>query len=462
MTIWIPMASEIADLAFLLAAAAIAYFGVERSSLERKQKDLLFGAMLLSVLAKVLLANLGHNYDLESYRIVSDIQEQGQSVYASTTRYNYGPIWAWIVSGFGHLASADMGERMHMWIAAFLGMVDVLIAVVLLRAYSLTAALVFVLSPVGLLISGYHSQFDNLAVLLGLLAWLLIREGKPNPRAFLLSAVCLGLSLIVKHVLFLFPLWMVFWRPLGKLRNRILYALIAYGMFACAFLPWLFDPLSRAGILRSVLGYSSGLGFSWVGYIIDLFPHPEWQLVSPWVPSITDTSWISAIKLVWMAVLAASGVILARKGVRELYLFYLLLLYASTPSLANQYEAIPLVACAVFWSRPEGWSVQAAATFADFMSPTNLGPLLQQAVLYATLPSFLSPYFMDKVIEVGYPLLLSASQFCAAMLLLKLWRQREATPDAPPLARGIWQAAYPIVLGGVPAAIKIARVLWAQ
>src|ERR1019366_374183 len=312
-------------------------------------KDLLFGAMLFSVLAKVLLANLGHNYDLESYRIVSDIQEQGQSVYASTNRYNYGPIWAWIVSGFGHLASADMGERMHMWIAAFLGMVDVLIAVVLLRACSLTAALVFVLSPVGLLISGYHSQFDNLAVLLGLLAWLLIREGKPNPRAFLLSAVCLGLSLIVKHVLFLFPLWMVFWRPLGKLRDRILYALIDYGMFASAFLPWLFDPLSRAGILRSVLGYSSGLGFSWVGYIIDLFPHPEWQLVSPWVPSITDTSWISAIKLVWMAVLAASGVILARKGVREFYLFYLLLLYASTPSLANQYEAIPLVACAVFW-----------------------------------------------------------------------------------------------------------------
>jgi hypothetical protein len=81
--------------------------------LESRKKRLLAAAIVISVLAKLAVAAVGHNYDVDSYRILSTILEQGKSVCAHTDRYNYGPIWAWLVSGFGHLAGHDTGERFH-------------------------------------------------------------------------------------------------------------------------------------------------------------------------------------------------------------------------------------------------------------------------------------------------------------------------------------------------------------
>jgi hypothetical protein len=244
--------------------------GLRLSALEPRKKWLLGGAMFFSVLAKIALASTGHNYDMDSWRVVSDIVSQGKSVYANTDRYNYGPIWAWLVSGFGHLAGPDDGEQFHMWIAAFLAMIDVLIAMAIAGAYSWIGAIVFLLSPISLLISGFHSQFDNLAVLMGLLAWLQIHAGKPKPTALLISAVCLGLSLMVKHALFLFPIWLIFWRPLGKVRYRILYAAIAYGLLAAAFLPWWGDAASRTGIVNNVFHARTNYDTSWLCCVIEL------------------------------------------------------------------------------------------------------------------------------------------------------------------------------------------------
>ena len=57
------------------------------------------------LLLRILMAILGHNFDLESYEIVADIILEGKSVYANTTRYNYGPIWAYILAALKLLAS---------------------------------------------------------------------------------------------------------------------------------------------------------------------------------------------------------------------------------------------------------------------------------------------------------------------------------------------------------------------
>jgi hypothetical protein len=462
MTVWIPIVSEIADLVFLLLAAAIAVASLLRSPLKPGQRGLLAGAMVFSLLAKVALASQGQNFDVTSYRLVSNIQELGQSVYANTERYNYGPIWAWIVAGFGHLAGPGTGGLFHMWIAGFLAMVDVLIAVAAARAYSWMAALIFLLSPIGLLISGFHSQFDNLAVLMGLSAWLLIRAGKPKTPAFLLSAVCLGVSLIVKHILFLFPVWMVFWKPLGKLRNRILYALIAYGLFAIGFLPWCFDPASRAGIRRNVFGYNSSLGFSWIGYIIDLFRPLS---PSPIAPTLQTASWSPWVKILWIVLMVAVGAVLVRKGVRELYLFYLLALYASSPALTTQYEAIPLLAAAVFYSVSASWSFQISGTLAIFTSRTNIGRFLQTAILYLAIPPIMiagRPLFLGELVDLIWTFTMCASQFCAGVLLVRLLRAQDAAPSAQSLPRRIWLTVSPIALGGVPAVIRIARIVLAR
>jgi hypothetical protein len=42
---------------------------------------------------RIGLAHFGHNFDFDSFQIVAGLVQDHENVYASTTRYNYGPIW---------------------------------------------------------------------------------------------------------------------------------------------------------------------------------------------------------------------------------------------------------------------------------------------------------------------------------------------------------------------------------
>lgn len=53
--------------------------------------------IVIGVALRLALPLLGHNFDVESYRIVADIMGDGGNVYAETSRYNYWPIWFLIV-----------------------------------------------------------------------------------------------------------------------------------------------------------------------------------------------------------------------------------------------------------------------------------------------------------------------------------------------------------------------------
>jgi hypothetical protein len=444
-----PNIAAIAEIIFFILVPVTAAFKLRRSALEVQRKRLLAGAMVFSVVAKIALAAMGHNFDVHAYRVVSDIIGQGRSVYANTNLYNYGPSWAWLVSGFGRLAGPDVGEGFHLWTAAFLACVDVIMALAIAEAYSWIAAMVYLLSPIGLLISGFHSQFDNVAVLLALLAWLLIRASKPKPTILIISSILMGLSLTVKHVMFLFPIWLVFWKPLGKLRYRMLYACIAYGLFAGSFLPWWADAASRIGIERNVFGYSSSFANSLLGAGIELFT-PVRSL---------DPRVLGGFKALWMGLMIAAGMALARRGVRELYLFYLMFLYASSPALAVQYAAIPMLPAAVFYAAWESWAFLAAATIANLTSASNIGYLW-----YRTLPPLViggRPYAISDILNASaHPFFLVSSQFCIGALLVRNWLHLNRPPAASSLRLDLGKAAAMVPLGGLPMALALAKKAW--
>lgn len=364
-----------------------AVYLVSRWRTGRRRKLIFVGVALGSIVVKLILATRGHNYDVESYNIVGSLVLQGKSVYANTARYNYAPLWACLLAGIKQFSLwfPWTGEwAFHVPVATFLAIAEVTLAAILAYAYSYEAALFFLLSPVAALITGYQSQFENLALLAGLLSWVLIRDGSASPRRVVAAGILGGVSLVAKHVLFLFPAWVFFWPKLGSMRRRVAYAAIAYGLFGVSFLPWAGDPASRAGMAANVFGYRTNFQLSFARLLV--FGHPTRPLSS------LETTFLT---VAWMAALMGVGIAL-RRGSVDLFPIYLLTMFGLSPGLADQHLAIPMLACAILYRSWPAWGLVGAGTVALVISPYNI---------------------VGAQMNLVYILFLPATQLCALYLL---------------------------------------------
>ena len=287
---------------------------------------LVIGAAVLGAGLRLWLATLGHNYDLESYLVVGEAGFD-TNVYAFTSRYNYGPIW-WVITNIAYGVTSLLGGGtvlFHVVVAALLTSTDAAIAWFLSRRFDLTMGLLFFLNPVTILITGFHSQFDNLALLVALLA--VDRYARDPEHAGLTgrqrrALALLGVSLMIKHIAIVFPLWLAFRR--SERRARVAVIAIPFGVFLAGFLPfvWSWDRIvdnvflyrsdPNAPLLANVFGY----GFA-----------------ATWIPTM----------FFLVAVLALGWWTRHRNAIDSL-LLYTIGLVAAAPAVANQYLAIPVAA----------------------------------------------------------------------------------------------------------------------
>lgn len=297
-------------------------------AVSRNGRLLIAGAFVLGVVARFVMSGFGYNHDLISYGIVSDILSAGGNVYAETERYNYGPVWFLVIDLVRILSdlTADPGRYFRIGIVLVLTLADIAIAAMLNRRFGAVAAVLFFLNPVSILITGYHNQFDNVAIAVGLAAVLTAEkaEAEGNRRLGIAALGLLGLSLTVKHILFLLPLWLAF--RAGNWRDRALAAVLPVAIFAAGFLP--FAARGWHGIVHNVFLYRS-FGNGPVTSLVEMTGMP--------VPPV----------LLLVAGLAAAGWLLRRRPLFEAVLVYLVLLVVLSPAMANQYLAIPLAAVAV-------------------------------------------------------------------------------------------------------------------
>lgn len=90
---------------------------------------------------------------------------------------------------------------------------DIGIAIILGRRFGLIAY-VFLLNPIGIMLTGYRSHMDNVAILFGLAAWEIFAYRALSIKTILLSGILLGLSLSTKHILIAFLVWLLFFAAL--------------------------------------------------------------------------------------------------------------------------------------------------------------------------------------------------------------------------------------------------------
>ncbi len=400
----------------VLNAGGAAYL-IAQANLERRRKALFALAALVSVALKMILASRWSNYDVGSYEVVASLVLHGRSVYANTERYNYAPPWSYFLAGLRQICFwlPPLGRQAyHITIAGFLALADVALAALLVVRYQYNAGIFFLCCPVTVILTGSYSQFDNLGLLAGLGAWLLIREGDAGWTRVLYSAALLGLSLAIKYVFFLFPVWLIFWTRLGNWRKRFAYAAIAYSLFGLSFLPWALDARSRAGIIQHVFLYRSKFYFSLL-HLLAASRH-FWEI------SGKETS---ALTLVWMGVLIIAGIVAARNK-SDMFAMYLLAIVACSPALNDYYLGLPVLACAIFYPRWPMWTFLGSAMVALFSSPGGI-----------FVPPFSRIYYLSML----------SSQLALGTLFIVQLRRMQPADEVAPGASQIASQALKLAVG---------------
>ena len=308
---------------------------------------------LVAVSARLWLSQLGHNFDLESYEIVADIVLRGESVYGLTERYNYGPVWAYMLAGIKY-ASALCGysqQTFHLFIVLILSLAELLFYRLLHQKYRNNLMILLLLfNPVSLVIIGHHSQFDILALALAFAATLQLEK-----KRLINAVLLLGLSYCTKHIMVFFPLFLMFDKSLST-RYRLILLTVPAALFAISFLPFYAD---IAGIQKNVLSYQFNNNQTFLKQLFDLV-----------IPGFIIKMGIFKIlpvfqgyKFLWLAIFPLIGYIIMKYKAEERFFIYLLCIVASSLAISEQYFLIPLAAVAFYRKFIFAWLYLAASSY---------------------------------------------------------------------------------------------------
>ena len=285
---------------------------------------------------RFMMSLRGSNYDFQSYRIVVSAISAGHFPW-DTGRYNYGPIWAyflWLIN----VLSGNNSTIFRILIIGILTTADFFIYSLLKRRFGLKAGLIFLFNPVSIIISGYHNQFDNVAIVIGL--WALLRMESKSENLLkvpLALGAVLGLSISIKHDFLLFLIWIFFTK---KIVNRL--QILAISIAIPVFLIFPFYVMDKNNIIKYYLRYTSSNN---APLLKDLF------LTSGWSPG--------KFGLIFFIIgLTSFGYLTRLNSIGTKISIYTLVFVAFSSGIANQYLVIPAIGAAVYAN---------AASFAFFI-----------------------------------------------------------------------------------------------
>lgn len=309
---------------------------------EKTGNNLFILAFAVGIMMRFFVMAMGSNYDFESYQIVGRIISEGGNVYAQTSRYNYAFLFS-LFQGVGYSACSHLIEKVltfRIYIVSFLTLADLGIAFFLKETVSEKAALYFFLNPVSVIITGFHNQFDNIAVFLALMSVLYFDESDSFTRRDLVAILFLTLSLLMKHILYLFFLWLLLSRVFCNLKKRMLYTCVPPAIFLVSFIPFAVSGKKAIdGIFKNVFFYRS---------------HNNFPLLAPLLKilSIPDQFYF----LISIMIMLSFGILFRKKSYGKLLLLYFCSLVAFSSAVANQYLVIPMAVLAACRRKVWYWS----------------------------------------------------------------------------------------------------------
>lgn len=233
-------------------------------------------AIFVGIGLRMWAMSIGSTFDFESYCIVGKLVNEGKNVYAGTTRYNYGPIF-FLIQGLCYtmakLLTNDIILTYRVLIVLVMTLADLGIMFFLINKRSIGVGILFFLNPVSIIISGFHNQFDNIAILLILCSIFFYNEEQEITKSDLLFVLFVALSLTTKHVLFVLPVWLFSKNGLS-LKKRLLYSGGPLFLFGVSFLPFMGSIEAIKGIIYNVFLYRANAYGSLWRYVEKIFGLP--------------------------------------------------------------------------------------------------------------------------------------------------------------------------------------------
>lgn len=289
--------------------------------------------VFLGMVLRYWVMTFGYNYDFESYCVVGDIAGRFQNVYAQTDRYNYGPIF-FCIQGFlyrlSFLLSGDPIQTFRVLMVSVLTFADLGIAYFVTVKKNWHYAFLFFLNPLSIIITGYHNQFENLAIALALCSLPFYNEDEEIGKKDWLFVLFLSLSLMMKHILFLVPVFILFKNHL-PLKKKIIYAFVPPAVFLVSFLPFALS--SRAAyenILNNVFLYRSFNNSPLLYKIYELIHFP-----------------MRLRFYVYILLMCITGFVVRKRDFSDCIMVYLIAMVAFSSAITNQALIIPMAALCV-------------------------------------------------------------------------------------------------------------------
>ena len=301
----------------------------------RAERKIFIAACCIHLLVALLLSLGPETGDHPRYRIQAQTVLAGKNIYAHYPYYNYGPVWMYIVA----TAYAISAEGMRTVVALFLSLSACLAAMPVRKLYGFRVAILFLLSPLTLLLTGWFSMFDimSFGLALAALAYAVKHQGGDQPGLSGLSlkqcavvGLLFGASLLVKHNFIFFLGWLFVATP-GWQKKGVIIGLPT-ALFLLSFLPYL--PEGFAGIQDNVFAYKGMFNLPW----LQLITPPAFLQKLLQIPQFDVY-----MKCIFFASLIVSGWLLRKKNLREAFLWHTPLLLLFSPTLHVYYTFIPLL-----------------------------------------------------------------------------------------------------------------------
>lgn len=355
-------------------------------------------------------ASFGSNFDFETWNIAHDLISQGKSVYPIPDsepwgRFNWGPIWPYSLFILKSISGEDR-QVFHYFVTGFLTIIDLLLCYLFYKMYGKLVPLLYFLTPLTYLITGFHLQFENISLLFGFWGWYLYQ--KNSKKYFYHTAVLFGLSLTAKHILILFPLWLFFYEFFRtksiSLYENIKHKFAIYLVFLSSFLIevlYHFNDRDNvlAGIDKYILKYNSFDGLSAFSHLLRFIAETDiYKFINFFIPinlllSLLPTG-TSYYRLIFLILLAVIGYFVAKIIQQKSLLFpmYLLIFFSFGSALSDQYFVIPLLVALIFYDRIESLIFHLiAGTYLATFSLNNIASISN--ITHFSLGNYTLPIF---------------------------------------------------------------------